>query len=330
LQSTWPVLSVDRVSRVREVLPVESPAIVAAVLLAIVAAVLTIWLVPRWQVQRWRRAGIASDEKLAELGLQARSSITQALGGLALIVTIAITADQAIEARRSADETQGIAAENLRLADENLRIAEQGQVSERFLGAVEQLGATNDKGDAVDVRTGALFSLMRVGLDSPPNAEPVFRAAAAYVGNNYEPPKKLANHGCQAEFDVRADVAVALRFVLPAVAKKRLRTTPGPLAGLRGTTLNGLAVDDLYFSHFDLSGIKLRGTSLNGSDFSSSRLWDARFDRACLRNADFRHAHLRGARFDGAVLKGAKFTQADLDRAPLSEAQKRDVIVVSR
>src|SRR5829696_5058391 len=107
----------------------ESYQIVAAALFAIGAAGLVIWLVPRWQVHRWRRTGI-SEEKLAELGLQARTSITQALGGLALIVTIAVTANQAIEANRSATE-------NLDLATENLDLAERGQVSERFLGAVE-------------------------------------------------------------------------------------------------------------------------------------------------------------------------------------------------
>jgi hypothetical protein len=44
-----------------------------------------------WKVERWR-SGISDEEKLAELGVQARSSIIQALGGVALIVTIAITA----------------------------------------------------------------------------------------------------------------------------------------------------------------------------------------------------------------------------------------------
>src|SRR5215208_6879375 len=107
-----------------------------AVALAVVVVGLAIWLIPRWQVDRWRRAGITNEEKLAELGVQARTNFTQALGGLALIVTIAITAFQVNEGRRSADR-------NLNLAAENLALAEQGQVSERFSRAVEQLGATD-------------------------------------------------------------------------------------------------------------------------------------------------------------------------------------------
>ena len=100
--------------------------IVATVVLAVVAVGLAIWLIPRWQVNRWRRAGISNEEKLAELGVQARSSITQALGGLALVVTIAITAFQVTEARRSADRTQQSAAKNLNLADEEPRSGRAG------------------------------------------------------------------------------------------------------------------------------------------------------------------------------------------------------------
>ena len=121
-------------------------AVIAGVLFALVLVGLAIWLIPRWQVQRWRRAGISNEEKLAELGVQARSSITQALGGLALIITIAISAYQVNNARESADnaleETRKSSEKNLGVALENLALARQGQVSERFSRAVEQLGET--------------------------------------------------------------------------------------------------------------------------------------------------------------------------------------------
>ena len=91
---------------VGECLDVSSYWIVAGGLVAIVVAGLAIWLVPRRQVARWRRDGYASGEKLVEFGLQARTGITQALGGLALIVTLAITGYQANQAQRSADVTQ--------------------------------------------------------------------------------------------------------------------------------------------------------------------------------------------------------------------------------
>ena len=299
-------------------------AIVVAVLLAMAAVGLAIWLVPRRQVNRWRRAGISSEEKLAELGVQARSSITQAFGGLALIVTLAITAFQANETRRSADETQ-------RTADNTLRLAEQGQVSERFSRAVEQLGATNEgRGAAIDVRTGALFSLMRIALDSETNAQPAFLVAATYVRNNYLPPKEPRPHGCDADFTrQQPDIATALTFVLPAVAAKLHKDTPGLIiSGFRGTRLDGLALDGLVLNGLNLTGIKFRDASLVRAHFRKSVLSSAIFARACLRDADFRGASLRGADFRGAQLEGAKFSQGALDDISLSKAQ-RDVIVVS-
>lgn len=313
-------------------------AIGAAVLLALVLVALTIWLVPRSQVRGWRRAGITEEEKLAELGVHARSSITQALGGLARVATLAITAYQVNETRRSSEDT--------------LRLAEQGQVSERFSRAVEQLGATNADGSpAIDVRTGALFSLRQIGRDSKANAQPAFFFAAAYVRNNYEPPKNLESHGCDKFQPPRPDIATALTFVLPAVAEKLPDDQEEPtVRGLRGTPLPGLGLDGLVLTRLNLTGIKLRVAQLKDANFRESNLSSAIFHRACLLRADFRGANLRGADFSGAWLDGAdlrgarfspttnfmsaqvkraKFTEGALDLTFLSKAQKSDVIVAS-
>ena len=295
--------------------------IVAAVASAMVAVGLAIWLIPRWQVHRWRRAGIGDEEKLAELGVQARSSITQAFGGLALVVTLAITAFQANETRRTADKTQAN-------VNKSFRLAEQGQVSERFSRAVEQLGATSaDRKPATDVRTGALFSLMRIGIDSEANRQPALLVVAAYAtGNFVKPPSGRQVHECRADFRRQPkDVVTALRFVLHKIAAKLKNQDR---LGLRGAKLNGLAVDGLILNRFDLTGVEFRAASLRRAQFRDARLAFAQFNRACLDGADFREATLVGATFAGASLKRAKFTRDDLARAPLTPAQKREVAVV--
>jgi hypothetical protein len=310
---------------------VTTLAIIAAVLCALVVVGSAIWFLPRWQVERWRRAGISNEEKLAELGVQARSSIVQALGGVALIVTIAITAFQVNETRKTADETQQAAAKSLRLA-------EQGQLAERFGRAVDQLGA-NIPGTslpATDVRMGALFSLMRLGVDSRTYKQAPLVVVATYVTSNYRSPKTPRPHGCKAVFRTRPDLVVALKFVLPRIAAG-LETRD--LLGFRGAPLDGLALDGLNLNRYNLTGVKFREASLVGASFRNAKLPYARFNRACLRGADFRGAALqgsdfrgatlKGADFRGATLKGAKFTQEELDRAPLSQAQKRQVAVLS-
>jgi Pentapeptide repeats (8 copies) len=322
---------------------VSTPVLVAAGVIAIVVASLVIWVAPHLQVARWRRAGITNEEKLAELGLQGRTAIIQALGGLALIVTIALTAYQANQARRSADrsadvakstanETQRIANKNLRVANKNLMLAEQGQNAERFSRAIEELGATNARGKpVVDVRVGALFSLESLGLHSKSesDAEAVFRVAAAYVADNYEQPKKFAENSCSSAFRLRADIRIALSAVLREVANRipkdspLRKDSPHGLAGLRGALLDGLVLDDLSLSRFDLRGIKLRHATLARANFRDSDLSRARFERACLQNADFSQATLIGTRFDGADLKGAQFKGATFNQLALAHARKQ-------
>jgi len=292
--------------------------IVATVALAMVAVGLAIWLIPRWQVDRWRRAGISDEEKLAGLGVQARSSITQALGGLALIVTIAITAFQVTEARRSSDRTQQSAVKSLNLAAKNLALAEQGQVSERFSRAVEQLGATDEKGKpATDVRTGALFSVMRIGIDSELYTQPALLVVASYVRTHFAQPPTLAPNGCKARFEFtqnQPDVANALRFVLYKIAAK-LDTKD--LLGLRGVNLRGLALDGLNLQGFDLTGIKFGHASLVRANFRGAKLHRANFEHACLIDADLTGASVAGAKFTGAT-----FTGRGVELSRLSKAQK--------
>jgi uncharacterized protein YjbI with pentapeptide repeats len=274
----------------------------AAVVLAAVLVGLAIWLVPRWQARGWRRAGITDEEKLAALVIQARTGITQAFGGLALIATLAITAYQVNATQRSADD--------------NFRLAERGQVSERFSRAVEQLGATNtdaERTPAIDVRTGALFSLRRIALDSKENTQQAFLVIAAYVRNNYKPkeaPPKPVN-GCAGFRAPRADIGTALTFVLPDVAQRLFADTPErAVRGLRGTRLDQLGLDGLDLRGLDLTQLKLRDTQLHASFFTGSDLTSARFDRADLEHANFVDAVLTGTSFRRACLDNAVFTGA--------------------
>jgi uncharacterized protein YjbI with pentapeptide repeats len=202
-------------------------------------------------------------------------------------------------------------------------------VAQRFSQAVEQLGATNDKeGPAVDVRTGALFSLRAIGLDSKDLAEPALFFAASYVGNNYEPPQKLneQKHGCDQFHAPSTDVSTALRFVLPDVSEELLANAQDPdVLGLRGAPLRGLGINELGLTRFDLTQIKLGFSNLNNADFRESTLVNAKLDSACLVNADLQDADLRGAsmvetRLSNANLEGSDLRDADLAGANLTNA----------
>ena len=178
---------------------------------------------------------------------------------------------------------------------------------------------------------------MRLGVDSRTYKQAPLVVVATYVTSNYRPPKAPRPHGCKAVFRTRPDLVVALKFVLPRIAAG---LDNRDLLGFRGALLDGLALDGLNLNRYNLTGVKFRDASLVGASFRNAKLPYARFDRACLKGADFRlaalqgadfrGATLKGADFRGATLKGARFTQKDLDRAPLSKAQKRQVVVLAR
>ena len=279
-------------------------AIVATVLGTMVAVGLAIWLIPRWQIDRWRRAGIADEEKLAALGMQARTSITQALGGLALIVTLAITGFQANETRRTAEKTQ----ENL---NRNFLLAERGQVSERFAKAVEQLGATDGNAPAIDLRLGALFSLMRIGIDSETNRQPALLVVAAYVTRNVvPPPTNDKTHGCDATFRPRT-TGRRNCFAVRAAQDRRQAAQAGPDSVSGGPSSTVITVDELNLNRFNLTGVQFAGASLNGAQFRNAELARANFDRACLIGADF---HGRQPSLKRATFRGARMTRGGRGR----------------
>jgi hypothetical protein len=190
-------------------------------------------------------------------------------------------------------------------------------VSERFSRAVEQLGQTDGRGKpAQDVRTGALFSVMRIGIDSELYTEPALLIVATYVRTHFARPPKLTPNGCNAPFEFtqkQPDVANALGFVLHQIAAKlrkkdekdkKDKKVKTYLLGLRGANLTGLTLDGLNLSGFDLTGIKFSHASLKRADFSDARLNGGNFEHACLIGANLTGASVVGAKFTGATLTG--------------------------
>jgi uncharacterized protein YjbI with pentapeptide repeats len=248
---------------------------------------------------------------------------------------LAITAYQVSETRRTSENT--------------LRLSERSQLSQRFSQAVDQLDATGIKGlPAVDVRTGALYSLRTLGLDSKDFADSAFFTVATYVLNNYRRSKK-PSPGCDSvQFDRPSrEVETALKSVLPALSGPLLADAGvRGISGLEGAVLRGLGIDRLRLQGFDLSGVELQDAFLNQADFQGSTFIGANLTGACvqkghfegvrlraaiLEDADLRNAHLERARLpdanlEGADLRRARFNGAILKRANLTDAKLEGAI----
>jgi len=71
-------------------------------------------------------------------------------------------------------------------SEENLRLTREGQITERFTQAIEQLGATDDEGNKrLEIRLGGIYALERIAQDSlQRDYSTVFAVLSAYVREN--------------------------------------------------------------------------------------------------------------------------------------------------
>lgn len=301
--------------------------LLGALIVAVLGVGAATWLIPRRQIARLRAAGVDDEVKLAEIGNASRSTITQAAGGVGLILTLALTAYQVNETRRSSDE--------------NLRVTEQGQVTERFSRAVEQLGATAANGEpALDIRIGGLFSLLRIGLDSERDTLPALLVASQYVVNNQQPPRAAPARGepcVTPRPEPRADINAALRYVLPQLTdaiRKRPGFRRGYASGLEGADFSRTSLAEVRFGHHFLAGVSFRGADLERATFNEVLMERVDMRGACLANAnlttvattsdpnsqrgqvvvDLRGADIRGARVSAVVADVATVDRTTIGR----------------
>jgi len=172
--------------------------------------------------------------------------------------------------------------ETTALALRAVELTEQGQVTDRYTKAIEQLGA--DK--SLDVRIGGIYALERVARDSPRDHPTVMEVLAAFVREHSreqwppvkpeaEPPRRTT----------RPDVQAAVTVI-----------------GRRNLEHDRLAIN---LADADLPYVDLGGANLDGANLSGANLIRAKLIIANLRGANLNIANLRGARLRGADLSGA-------------------------
>ncbi|MFF4195187.1 pentapeptide repeat-containing protein [Nonomuraea sp. NPDC001831] len=231
----------------------------------------------------------------------------------------------------------------------SLETAQEGQITDRYTKAIEQLGSKK-----IDVRLGAIYALQRLAQDSERDRETIANVMAAYVREH--DPKPKAKPPAQPKTDVQAALTVLSRadrqpdaeaadwdYCICNLARIRvpgadlvwahlngadLREADLRETDLRGAYLNGADLIEANLREADLSRADLSradlieadlsrayliGTGLSWADLRGADLRGAILNRADLRWADLREADLRGADLRGADLRGAKLTKTRID-----------------
>jgi len=99
----------------------------------------------------------------------ARGALLQGLGGAVLLLGAYFTWRQIQTSREQLQQTA-------QATQEQLELAREGQLTERFTRAVDQLGSEH-----LDVRLGGIYALERIARDSPPDRVTIEEVLTAFV-----------------------------------------------------------------------------------------------------------------------------------------------------
>ena len=161
-------------------------------------ALAVLFCLPKWQVKQAKvdQGSLLFDDEyqLAKLEDEYRRTLAQILGGLGLLYGLSLA-----ERRIVATE------KNVRVAQETVRVAEEGQITERFTRAIDQLGSAN-----MAIRLGGIYALERIAKDSEKDYGPVMEVLTAYVRE--KAPRK-ENHEPQAAEKPPTDIQAILTVI---------------------------------------------------------------------------------------------------------------------
>ncbi|MGA2904090.1 MAG: pentapeptide repeat-containing protein [Candidatus Korobacteraceae bacterium] len=260
-------------------------------LAAVVVLVLILWKVPQWQVGRVKR--LSSKERFDRVN-EARKTLATILGGVLLLAGFFGTWQNIKVAQEAASTSQ-----------KALQVSQEGQITDRFTKAIEQLGATDANGKPkLEVRLGGIYALERIANDSERDHWPIMEVLCTYVRENAPRNQESpAGEEQKAKKTTKENQASA--------SPSHPRADIQAILTVLGRRSRKYETED---EHLDLHETDLRGADLQG-DFSGAKLF-----RADLREADLHLAYFSWANLSRADLREAELFWADLSWADLSGA----------
>jgi hypothetical protein len=247
---------------------------------------------------------------------------------------------------------------NQRNTQEELRLTRQGQITERFTRAIDQLGSKN-----VEIRLGGIYALERIARESEEDHWPIMEVLTAYVRQHARlPPERGSPEDTENTAEAKPpeskeDVAVAedpkqnskgksapsevslpkpdIQAIMTVIghrtrpeAERRARPEAGTpdrldfyMANLFLASLSNADFARANFSRANLSHAFLMKTNLAEAVFRVTDLGGAWLIEADLERANLERANLKGADLAGANLKGANLKGANLEGADLVAAK---------
>ena len=263
---------------------------------------------PSLPMPRWRRARVKgpTQEELDALPVKERLELLdqrrqgrhQTLNSIGILFGVVFTAGSLVATALSVRTTQN-----------ELNNSQQGQITDRYTKAVDQLGSTK-----LDIRLGGIYALERLATDSPRDDHTIYDVLCAFVRVH------APNPDIKPPTVPMADIQAAL-----TVIGRRKPLNDGFTPDLKDIRVPHAAQRQARLSHADLSGADLSGVDLALADLSGADLFGANLtDGAYLAGVNLTGAELGRVNLTGATLTGARLSKADLASAKLSRAELRN------
>jgi uncharacterized protein YjbI with pentapeptide repeats len=254
------------------------------------------------------------------------------IGAAVTLRQVRISREQLEQARQQAQlsderarEQLGLAREEARRSDERLReqiaVAQEGQITERFTRAVDQLGQPGP--DRLDVRLGGIYALERIAHDSPTHRLAVVEILTAFIRSHAPwPPRLPGQYRADAPIDhvpslqTRApDIQAALTII-----GRRPTQKDDPHPDLNQTDLRHANLYEADLTGARFVGANLTKAQLHGANLTKTLLTTANLTSAWLDSANLTAAQLGGANLISAQFQAANLTEAWLVGADLTSA----------
>jgi Pentapeptide repeats (8 copies) len=277
-------------------------------ILILTLIILLLWYVPPHQVSSYR---INNTTENASLENQYRATLAQIVGGAAIIISLFYT------------------SRRIGIAEKDLKATKEGQMTERFTKAVDQLG-----NPAIETRLGGIYALARISNESWEDYWPIMEILTGYIRNNSS--LTLIKKG---KLDLDDEVSVDIQSILTVIKKRKysfytgdsgsldlqktfLRRANLEYADFERANLEGVNLTEANFEHAKLNWVNLKG----GADLTNANLEHANLENAFLEGANLTKANLEYANLENAHLKGANLEEANLKNAEnLEYYQFKDV-----
>jgi hypothetical protein len=275
--------------------------VIAGLACVVLLGLLLLWQGPKWQVKQVN--GLNRKERFDREN-EARKTLATILGGIVLLAGGFFT------------------WRNIILAQTALVVAQEGQITDRFTKAVEQLGAADSSGKKkLEIRLGGVYALERIAGDSERDHWPIIDVLCTYIRENAPVSQQSAAQPQQPPTPPYASDEI--QAIITVLGRRDHRYEPvARRLNLRDSNLRKVRLVGNYslvdFIGADLSASDASGANLSGANLNTTQLVGTQLLYSDLTMASFNNAHLTGADLTGADLSGAYLLAADLSGTDLT------------